>query len=413
MDEDIPDAERCVKCGHRASINCHLCEDAPVYQDDEPSELVYCGDQCLEEHLPIHAAACELRRKRMALDRAAYILRDLFLQFRKVLFGAPVIGTEITDNELRLIVDVASRPLTPWYHAWPDYLLSTETSYRRGALSTNQCNSAVSFCSPLFHLVFEDLVKEKEIFVLELTPTRNTRLYFPDGTAVQSEGGRPWHTIIVVTLDNEERWVIDLTGNQFGFKDYFVPEQKYMSDHGCTVVNGPYPYSDNMMHDLDHDHFSPDQVGYEMYKQRCTHERAGRTYLEKYLFRELCREESPYYLKSLVSIDNDWAAKHAQLVSHIYQCMKLFLSFADGKLDPSDINREDSDDESYHDENHDGENHDGENHDGENHHDEDHHDEDHHDEDHRDEDNHDENNHDENHQDENHNDENHHDENQG
>lgn len=63
---------------------------------------------------------------------------------------------------------------------------------------------------------------------------------------------RVFHTIVEATLDSSgERWLIDITGCQYGFRDILLPLKKYITQNNCSSYELLQPYGHTETTDQD------------------------------------------------------------------------------------------------------------------------------------------------------------------
>ncbi|KAJ5514236.1 hypothetical protein N7463_003788 [Penicillium fimorum] len=61
------------------------------------------------------------------------------------------------------------------------------------------------------------------------------------------------HTVLkIARLETNEKWIIDTTGCQYGFRNVLVPFVNYLIDTECQVLNGPRVYDACETMDLDY-----------------------------------------------------------------------------------------------------------------------------------------------------------------
>ena len=79
-----------------------------------------------------------------------------------------------------------------------------------------------------------------DVAVVEIqNPPLTIKFHPPDGIMTD----RKFHIIIEATLDSSgERWLIDVTGCQYGFRDILLPLEKYVAQNNCSSYEMLQPY---------------------------------------------------------------------------------------------------------------------------------------------------------------------------
>ena len=66
----------------------------------------------------------------------------------------------------------------------------------------------------------------------------------------------PPHTVLILELKTDgignEKWIIDATGCQYGFRDVLVPFDKYFEEKACHDLKRSHPYDANETKDIDY-----------------------------------------------------------------------------------------------------------------------------------------------------------------
>lgn len=107
----------------------------------------------------------------------------------------------------------------------------------------------------------------------------------------------PKHTILVVTSENEEKWVIDTVGCQFGFGDILVPMARYLNKktRGNPLQTDLYDKHHEVW-DLEGLYFDPsDFEGY----QEIDLERPARLHFAKFI-KEKIQDEGDSFSKNML-----------------------------------------------------------------------------------------------------------------
>ncbi|KAJ7636661.1 hypothetical protein FB45DRAFT_907040 [Roridomyces roridus] len=223
----------CVKCGDPGSKRCSRCWDAPEYRPGDANPTRYCSTECQKADWVAHKSHCTTLSRRTKLLRAATILRAALLAYRERFFDIPLSKIELGKDGavLYLYRDVSPRP-------FPNGL-THDSKHKEAALTHNMCTLAFAMLGPLTRKLLAGVASSIESLDLQIEkPVFRTHLveYLADG--IDSNGGP--HTVLIVRLHNNEAWIIDTAGTQYGFKEVLVPFERYIKDRASSnFVNGP------------------------------------------------------------------------------------------------------------------------------------------------------------------------------
>jgi hypothetical protein len=70
----------------------------------------------------------------------------------------------------------------------------------------------------------------------------------PVGSVVNS---MQLHTVLILELENDEKWIMDVTGSQFGFSEVLAPLERYLEEKEGSLKNTPEPYDRTETSDLE------------------------------------------------------------------------------------------------------------------------------------------------------------------
>ncbi|RKL46120.1 hypothetical protein BFJ72_g3028 [Fusarium proliferatum] len=113
----------------------------------------------------------------------------------------------------------------------------------------NQCTMSISLLGPMARGLLAGIVSRMDVAVVEIqNPPLTIKFHPHDGIMAD----RKFHTIVEATLDSsEERWLIDVTGCQYGFRDILLPLEKYIAQNNCSSYELLQPYGHTETTDQD------------------------------------------------------------------------------------------------------------------------------------------------------------------
>uniref|UniRef100_A0A0D2XAS8 Uncharacterized protein n=1 Tax=Fusarium oxysporum (strain Fo5176) TaxID=660025 RepID=A0A0D2XAS8_FUSOF len=94
---------------------------------------------------------------------------------------------------------------------------------------------SISLLGPMTRGLLAGIVSRMDVAIVEIRkPLLPIRFHPPDGIMTD----RVFHTIVEATLDSSgERWLIDITGCQYGFRDILLPLKKYITQNNCSSTS--------------------------------------------------------------------------------------------------------------------------------------------------------------------------------
>ncbi|KAJ5774381.1 hypothetical protein N7457_009277 [Penicillium paradoxum] len=238
---------QCATCGAEATMRCLHCLDAPEYQIGDSTVVVYCDSFCQEMHWPKHEGYCKDMQKRKMLLRAAWLLKAAILAYKEIVYDVDLTKVEFKDGVLSLHQN--PRPISsgPKHAPFPAHMFNS-IEHKEAALVHNQCTAATALLGPLTRRILRGVpfvIETMDIIVQN--PPLTTKL-IPD---VGSHSGT--HTVLKIReRGNNDTWIIDTTGCQYGFRDLLVPFNKYFMDKECQVLDAPFAYDAFETKDLDY-----------------------------------------------------------------------------------------------------------------------------------------------------------------
>ncbi|KAF5681761.1 beclin 1 [Fusarium circinatum] len=157
------------------------------------------------------------------------LLKAALLAYKEVVYDIHV--TRIKHDEVNGTLVLTHTPNRIERHPFPNHLTSIE-DHKQAALLVNQCTMSISLLGPMARGLLAGIVSRMDVVVVEIqNPPLTIKFHPPDGIMAD----RKFHTIIEATLDSSgERWLIDVTGCQYGFRDILLPFEKYIAQNNCS-----------------------------------------------------------------------------------------------------------------------------------------------------------------------------------
>ncbi|KAI1089673.1 hypothetical protein F5B19DRAFT_504474 [Rostrohypoxylon terebratum] len=293
----------CANCGAKVLTDLHTCMRcyyAPKYKDSESMD-VYCDKICQQGHLTSHKAQCQLRINRRNLFRAATLMKATFMTFRECLYGRPLVEVKVYKGELHLHMDSGIK-FKPWYYPFPDGV-TTDPKHKEAALSLQNCNAAANICGGLAKRLLEGTATKMELVCVDANPRMEARILFRHSDPDKPAKKYPLHSVVVVYI-KEEKWIIDMTGSQFGFTNLVCPFDEYLRDLEGHVATGPHAYPVDELDDIERRHFpqiDPAAEKTDDFFAHRAHEVAGRRHLKELVEKRFYNLENPNFAADLLA----------------------------------------------------------------------------------------------------------------
>lgn len=98
------------------------------------------------------------------------------------------------------------------------------------------------------------------------------------------------HGVLVVSLRNQEKWIIDFVGCQCGFRDVLVPYDRYVREKRCESMGHPINYSFTETSDLDSLTTNPLLTALPGIQEKLMTERSNRLKFAEFVKTEIARK---------------------------------------------------------------------------------------------------------------------------
>ena len=144
----------CATCDKPATMQCAGCKDAPDYLLGDATNTFYCDRDCQTKTRGTHKDRCRNLSRRIALLRAAKILKTALLTYREMVYDLDLTHIESKDGVLRLHQIRRARPRRC---VFPGHL-TNNIEHKEAALLANQCTTAMALLGPLTRKLLSGLL---------------------------------------------------------------------------------------------------------------------------------------------------------------------------------------------------------------------------------------------------------------
>ncbi|KAJ5384645.1 hypothetical protein N7517_002556 [Penicillium concentricum] len=241
-----PPAE-CAKCGTKTMTMCLGCSHAPEYQNGDSALVFYCSHNCQAMDWPKHKYYCRNMQQRKMLLRAAQILKAAMLTYRETVYDVDLTKIVYRDGVLYLHQNQRSVLSQSKRGPFPSHM-TDNIEHKEAALVKSQSTAAMALLGPLTRKLLRGVPLKIETMVVDIGRPRVPARLVP---GPDLHGGP--HTVLkIARLESSEKWIIDTTGYQYGFRDVLLPFVRYLIDTKCRILRGPQIYDANETVDLDY-----------------------------------------------------------------------------------------------------------------------------------------------------------------
>lgn len=207
----------CVVCNTSKALPCVYCENAPSPSGDPVPPVSYCSNTCAASDWANHEAYCLASRTRRALFEAAEVLQEKYYTACEMdLLEACQTGLNSSK-----MVFYDRQSLQRRIDA-----LSENREQDKAFLGCFGGNNPMLFRRRQVTKHLEGL----DIDILEMTirmEDRTRRFSFEE----QAISIMDQHEVLQITMNNSEKYVLDIAGAQFGLYAPIVPFQQYVDSH--------------------------------------------------------------------------------------------------------------------------------------------------------------------------------------
>ncbi|KAF4547925.1 Hypothetical protein D9617_34g041050 [Elsinoe fawcettii] len=247
-------ADRCAVCSQPGKISCKDCEDFPSSDLKQSNTTWYCSEACQQQDEHAHGLACEAAYQRKMMLLISESLFEAILEYRKLTFDLPLTGQiEREGNTMRFYT--ASR-LEQWGRLGP--LCPLPVSFDRHSkeeqhriLLWQMCSETAFVVEPLLWPMLEGLVTTEDSILIRDLDARDIACKVVNMLDGKERVTNLGHVVVEIRLECGQSFVLDLTGEQFGWHELVVPKDEYfpsrvqnkMSSETTQVFAGRYAVS--------------------------------------------------------------------------------------------------------------------------------------------------------------------------
>ncbi|KAE8142310.1 hypothetical protein BDV38DRAFT_278475 [Aspergillus pseudotamarii] len=216
MDTPPSSARSCAHCHSPATKRCSGCLGAPEYDEAILEPTLYCSPTCQTQHWIEHKIKCKQLQARKSLSRAATLFQAVLYRIR---LHAHTIqsaighmdGSRVILRPVKEVTPKAYRPLGP-----PSIeLKGGDQRVFDAIVMMGSCTEAIMFLYVFVRDILSSLCSRIEELTIEIL-NKEISIENPDGIPLTHTNN---HHVYRVTLNNEEIWVIDPSGAQYGFSE--------------------------------------------------------------------------------------------------------------------------------------------------------------------------------------------------
>ncbi|KAF2136682.1 uncharacterized protein K452DRAFT_216004, partial [Aplosporella prunicola CBS 121167] len=193
----------------------------------------YCSRNCQEAHWEVHKKTCWSLIVRKRFYRAAQLLKDAWLVYRRISYDVLVERVEIVKNDI--LVTEGDMQLARKQRggrmtfSFLDSSVENE-EVKKAILCDIMCMDAVAYMHETIKSVLSGLVSQAPNPFAELdlevkNQTWNVRHIKPSGLHDPTQYD---HHVLRIKVKNGEDYILGLTSAQYGWHDDAFPYQEYM-----------------------------------------------------------------------------------------------------------------------------------------------------------------------------------------
>ncbi|KAH7317881.1 hypothetical protein BKA65DRAFT_570420 [Rhexocercosporidium sp. MPI-PUGE-AT-0058] len=240
-----PPTSACAHCSRATNRSCTGCKDSPVLRSGEVP-VFYCSKPCQVSHWRIHKRTCKSLQALKLLYRTADVLQEIFYIYREHVFDKNIAKIEqkdgklyIHDKDLRADVKTVQGE-TDRIVSFPHEMCNTDED-KKAVLVHLTCSDAIAWMHDLVKYLLTDITSD----ITEFTFTLHNHNREAVGVNILGKEDPPQdHDVWIVTLrQTGARYILDLTGAQFGYYQPVIPYEEFELFRVKTYVRMGHPRS--------------------------------------------------------------------------------------------------------------------------------------------------------------------------
>lgn len=238
----------CSHCGKAARMICVGCRGLPDGSQGQ-MEVHYCGTECQKKDWASHKPLCNAARARKVIHRAANLAKAVSQLFLRIKYKMIIEEVKKYGNVWIICPPSQYKGGKCVLHPFPSALFSNKED-ADAVLEFQACNAVLDH---LHAFLKQLLIGKYSLFLMDETLriandiigicseideilyfTQNTRLRLmqayntdPTSNTRNFDATDYPHSIIRLTLKNGDRFVLDLTGAQYGWQEILTPYDQY------------------------------------------------------------------------------------------------------------------------------------------------------------------------------------------
>ncbi|KAF2805917.1 uncharacterized protein BDZ99DRAFT_479938 [Mytilinidion resinicola] len=215
-------------CSQQGIILCN-CNNAPEYDTQRPPASIpaWCYDHCGTAMLHVlqspHYAECMVRRDRKLISAIGTAIKRWYLTYAESLINLLVHNVTTTCGTINVS---CTRKALGEVCALPSNLEEWE---KEAVLAFDQSDLSLALTREILRLFEGDVSPIKDVKVLSAespeTPLK-TVLHLPNNTTFRNDN--MGHVMWVIQTKADEKWVLELTGAQYGIRGVTFPRNYFL-----------------------------------------------------------------------------------------------------------------------------------------------------------------------------------------